>query len=368
MKKRLMLLGAILILLPAWVNPAAAQVQTQAGIAVTQSSARVNFPAGITFGLGAQSDANIVDVRLNYHIEHTAFARVYNEVALQFVPAASVELNWDLSMLRAGGLPAGSSLEYWWKISDAAGGQLETRPETVRFDDDRYAWASVAEGMVTLHWYRGNDSFARELMSAAQDALARMAQSTGAELARPANIYIYGSQEDLLGSMIYRPGEWTGGVAFPRYSTIAIGIAPSNLDWGKRAIAHELSHLIIGQVTLNPYNSIPPWLDEGLAMYIEGPLEAGFSAAMGQAISQNRLISVQSLSSPFSALTGEAILSYAESYSLVSYLIRTYGQDKMLELLETFRQGSTYDEALLKVYGFDMDGLNALWLESINAS
>ena len=33
----------------------------------------------------------------------------------------------------------------------------------------------------------------------------------------------------------------------------------------------------------------------------------------------------------------------------------------MFELLNTFKQGSGYDEALLKVYGFDMDGLDALW-------
>jgi hypothetical protein len=33
----------------------------------------------------------------------------------------------------------------------------------------------------------------------------------------------------------------------------------------------------------------------------------------------------------------------------------------MLELLNTFKQGSDYDGALRKVYGFDMDGLNTQW-------
>jgi len=39
----------------------------------------------------------------------------------------------------------------------------------------------------------------------------------------------------------------------------------------------------------------------------------------------------------------------------------------MLELLNTFRQGSGYDEALQKVYGFDMDGLNELWFSYITS-
>jgi hypothetical protein len=70
---------------------------------------------------------------------------------------------------------------------------------------------------------------------------------------------------------------------------------------------------------------------------------------------------VRSLSSPFSANSDKATLSYAESYSLVDFLITNYGQGKMLELLTTFSEGSSYDGALEKVYGFDMDGLDTLW-------
>jgi len=74
---------------------------------------------------------------------------------------------------------------------------------------------------------------------------------------------------------------------------------------------------------------------------------------------------VQSLSSPFSAYADKALLSYAQSYSLVEFLITSYGQAKMLELLNTFRQGSSYDAALERVYDFDMDELDSLWREYI---
>jgi len=33
----------------------------------------------------------------------------------------------------------------------------------------------------------------------------------------------------------------------------------------------------------------------------------------------------------------------------------------MLELLNTFKTGETYDNALLQVYGFDIDGLDTRW-------
>ncbi len=67
------------------------------------------------------------------------------------------------------------------------------------------------------------------------------------------------------------------------------------------------------------------------------------------------------LSSPFSAQPEQAYLSYAQSYSLVEFLIDEYGGEDTLHLLSTFRRGSSYDEALERVYGFDMDGLDVLW-------
>jgi hypothetical protein len=267
-------------------------------------------------------------------------------------------------MLKVGGLPPGSTVTYWWRVKDAGGNRVETAPAQVRYDDLRYQWRSLTEGKVNIYWYNGNEAFARELMSAAQQALERLAEDTGASLEEPAELYIYASAADLQGAMVY-PQEWTGGVAFTRYSIMAIGIAPSDIEWGKTTIAHELTHLVIHQMTLNPYNDLPIWLDEGLAMYNEGPPDPAFTNFLIQAIAKNSLISVQSLSSPFSAYAAEAYLSYAESYSLLEYLITTYGQGRMLELLNVFRQGSSYDGALEKVYGFDMDGLNGLWRDYV---
>jgi hypothetical protein len=263
-------------------------------------------------------------------------------------------------MRKTGGLPPGSSVGYWWTVTDDKGVRMETEMTKIPINDARYSWQSLTEGKVTLYWYEGDGIFARELMDVAQQTLVLLAEDTGAELERPVNIYIYASSQDLLGAMIF-PQEWTGGVAYTRFSTIAIGIPPDSLDWGKRAMVHEFTHLVIHQMVFNPYNDLPTWLDEGLAMYAEGDLEPVFVALLDKATAEDSLISVRSLSSPFSAYAEESVLAYAQSYSIVEFLLNNYGQSKMLELLSTFRQGSGYDAALLKVYDFDMDGLDSLW-------
>jgi hypothetical protein len=224
----------------------------------------------------------------------------------------------------------------------------------------------LTAGQLSLFWYEGNQSFADELMAACQQALKRLTEDTGVYLEKPVNMYIYASGKDLQGAMIF-PQEWTGGVAFTEYGIIAIGVPPDELDWGKRALAHELGHMVTHQITFSPYGNtlLPTWLDEGLAMHAEGEPDPYLQSVLEYAIAQQKLISVRSLSSPFSAKPEEAYISYAESQSLVEFLIRDYGKDKMLQLLNLLKMGNSCDEALTEIYGFDQDSLYRLWQEYI---
>jgi len=362
MSKKARLIVLVFCLFLAILTPGL--VQAQGELTILNSSAEAVFPSKLNFSLSAHSNVNITDIRLCYAVDRASFAQITSEGYVEFTPSTTVDVSWALETLKFGGLPPGSTARYWWWVEDASGKKVETAPAQVRFDDTRYQWRNLTEGKVALYWYKGDDFFARELMSAAQQALERLAADTGAHPEKPVELYIYANANDLKGAMIH-PQEWTGGVAFTRYSIMAIGIAPSDINWGKTTIAHELTHLVIHQMTLNPYNELPTWLDEGLAMYNEGLLDPGFTSYLIWAIAENRLISVQSLSSPFSAYAEEAYLSYAQSYSLVEFLIGSYGRGMMLELLDAFTEGSSYDGALERVYGFDMDGLDSLWREYV---
>jgi len=358
MIKKVVLLGSVICLLFLAISPVPSQAQS--GLAVLDTPTNTQFPAELSFGIKASSDVNITDIRLHYEVERSGFAVVTSEAYIEFEPSTAVEMEWTWDMRRTGGLPPGTSVSYWWVVEDAQDNRVITSPARVQFDDTRYPWQGMTEGKVTLRWYKGEDQFAGELMAAAQEVLNRLAGDTGARLEKPVDVYIYADASALQGSLIF-PQEWTGGIAFTRYGRIAIGIAPDQLDWGKRAMSHELAHLVVHQMTFNPYTELPTWLNEGLAMYAEGSLEPVYVDLLQRVVNAGALISVRSLSSPFSAHPDQSALSYAQSYSVVEFLIDSYGQSRMLELLLAFREGSGYDAALEKIYGFDMDGLDASW-------
>jgi hypothetical protein len=328
------------------------------------SSVELDFPLKLLFKISADSANQITDIRLHYSTNIESFAPITSEAFIIFTPDTAIDAEWLWDMRKTGGLPPGTNIKYWWTVKDASGSRVETTPTSIKFDDNRYDWQSLTEGNLTIYWYEGNQSFAAELMAAAQQALVRLEQNTGARLKKPAEIYVYANSGDLLGALVF-PQEWTGGVAFTLYNIIAIGITPNNIDWGKSAISHELTHLVVQQMVSNPYTGLPTWLDEGLAMYAEGALDIGFTSRLMNAINKGRLIPVRSLSSPFSTDAETAYLSYAQSYSLVEFLVTEYGQDRMQILLTTFSKGSSYDEALESAYGFNMGELNTLWHDHV---
>jgi len=365
MIKRIILIAS---LVPLLLYPAV--VAAGEDITVKASDVDVDFPNQAVFTIEAESYTNIVDVRLYYQVDRMNYVEVVSEGWADLTPASKIEASWVWDM-RNSSLPPGAEVLYWWMIEDADRNRFETSPAIMHFDDERYSWHSLNStippgGELSLFWYEGDATFAGELMDACQEGLARLGQEIGPYPEKPIEIYIYASTVDLKGAMIF-PQEWTGGVAFTAFSTIAIGISPSELDWGKRALLHELTHLVVHQATFSPYGQLPLWLDEGLAMHSEGELDTVLRSYLEEAIAKDELISVRSLCSPFSAYSEKASLSYAQSYSLVEYLLDNYGQDSMLDLLAILKQGSTYDEALTDVYDFDVDGLDARWRATITS-
>lgn len=351
----------IIISLVALLTPAHA---TAAGgeIKLVKSGTENRFPNLLTFNIRAEGPAPVNRIRLRYEVDKMTYAPAFAEAWPDVQQGKEVSATWTWDM-RKGSLPPGAKITYWWVVEDTAGNRLTTPRQTLSFDDTRYKWQRVGDNKISIFWYQGNRSFADELLKAAQEAAAKLGKDTGVFIERPVSLYIYGNYSDLRGSIV-APEEWTGGVAYAGFNIISIGISPNNLDWGKKAVAHELGHLITHQVTVSPFGAtIPPWLDEGLAMHAEGEQGNSDREALVKAIKDGRMATLQSLSSPFPADAQEAFYAYAQSQNVVEYMINTFGKDKLNNLLVLLNDGNTMDEALFKTYGYNLGGLDEAWIE-----
>ncbi len=338
------------------------------GFSVTLSAPKVDFPDSIEFKIEAESDAEITDITLQYRMDKVGILPVTSVVFPSFEAGEKTSAEWKWDMTQTGGLPPGADLTYWWSIKDASGHKVDTPGKALSFDDGRHAWKEAQSASFNLYWYKGDSGFAQQLVAAGEDALSLLEDDIGAKPERTIEVYVYGSTTALQESLIF-PQEWTGGLAYTEYGVVALGVSTGQVGWGEGAMAHEMAHLVVHQATMNGYGVVlPSWLDEGLAMYAEGDLTSEFTSALSSAVKRDRLDSVQSLSSSFPADTAGATLAYAESYSLVEYLLdHKGGRANMLDLLGAIRDGSGYEEALQAVYGLTISQLDSQWKQHLTA-
>ncbi len=247
-------------------------------------------------------------------------------------------------------------------MTDEEGQEILTPRKETRFADARFDWQSHTDGNVTFHWYAGGDDFGRRIAEGVRSGLDSLILDQ--ELVAPIRVFAYESSNDVRGAVLFAQ-EWTGGLAFVRQNIILITVDPASFDRDLPGVVHELAHLLVEEVTFNCFGGLPTWLNEGLAVYAEGVPSESQRVALADAIANDDLISLRSLNSSFPVGHSGAILSYAQSYSLVNYLLDAYGWTKMQELLAVFSRGSTDEKAISQVYGLDFDALEAGWRESL---
>lgn len=323
----------------------------------------VDFPHLLTFHLEAQAPFVIEEAEVRYSVEQMTCGIGTSTGTAEVSPGTSIDVNWEWDLRDSGGLPVGARVNYSWVVS-GNGQSLETLPETITFDDPRHDWRMISGEHTQILWYQGNDAFAEDLLNAAEAGARRLAETTGVTPVKPVAIRIYDSPAAMQETVLFSH-EWAGGVAFPRHGVVVMGINTGNLLWGRNAMIHEMTHVVLGQSTFTCGTSLPAWLTEGLAVYNEGPVVPVFSRKLDDAISTNSVFTMRSIAGSFPTLEDDAILAYAQSRSIVAFLINTYGPEKMNDLLEAFPRLATIERALEEVYGFDTVGLQTAWRESV---
>ncbi len=329
-----------------------------------QNDAVFDFPNSISFTADLGWTTDIKKVRLHYGSKQDSFGSVGGVAYPDFDNGKRIEVNWEWDMRQSGGEPPGATIWWMWELTDKQGNVTFTSRQEKTWLDDQHNWKTLSEGLIRLHYYYPDSSYGEELKNTAVQALEHLENDIGIAPEDPIDLYIYSSTQEMRDAIFYEPG-WTGGLAYPQYNILIIGIDPLNMEWGKVTEAHELTHVLVGDYTFSSLGSIPTWLNEGLAVYGEGGPNSMEAAHFEQNRMDDNLLSFKVLSGGFSEDPSVADLSYSQSYYMVEYLLITYGKTKMLALLQELKNGEEIEEGLKKVYGFSLSGFEDEWRGSL---
>jgi len=178
----------------------------------------------------------------------------------------------------------------------------------------------------------------------------------------PVIIEIYPNHEDFVVRTIGMPGVGILGAAFGY--VLAMDSPTDHPDneyhWGT-TLWHELAHVFTLETT---DHLVPRWFSEGLSVYEEwryGPIKGvRIPVNVYEAMGERKFLPIADLDTGFIRPTYEeqVIVSYMQAGLVCDYIDQQYGFDKIVAMLEQYRQGkdtATVIETVLGIAPSDFD-------------
>lgn len=347
-----------MLLLTIWL-PASAQSDVVMG----EPQAQGAFGETVVFSTTFRSDQAPLRVELLTRLPGEAEERV--EFAAHERDTAD---RWRATVYRAGHIVPNTSWQYRFRVV-TDGSSVTGPPATHTVADERLEWQVLAGDRVNVWWHDGGQDFGRRALEIAETALASSSALLGVGQMEPVDFYIYSETPDFRQAMGPATRENVGGQAHPAIRTLFGLIAPRQIgsDWIDELITHELAHLVFHEAVDNPYQYPPRWLNEGLAVYLSRGYSEGDRAQARGAAGGGTIIPLEGLGGNFPTRPVRSGLAYAESVSAVDFMVQTYGEEQLVDLITSFADGTGLDAAFVAATGADFAAFDAAWLASLGA-
>jgi hypothetical protein len=338
-----------------------------ADIDVVENSVDYNFAQQATFTLRAETDVEITRLYLFFRAQDDDDTEVV-EIDLE-EPTSEVDVSYVYD-LRHSPLPSFAEVTFWWRLEDGADTALRTAPRQFHYIDNRFQWEQLAVDGITAHWIegRGDLAFGQAALDIAQSSVMEIGADLRLTSTDPIDIYIYDTQQNLRAAMVLTGRDWVARQARPELGVIVVAV-PDQAGYTskmKRYLPHEITHLLVyRRVTPLGYQHVPAWLDEGLATDNERLPTPEYELMLERAREQGQLLSLKDLCVPFSPDAGTALLSYAQSASVVRFIRERYGSDGIRSLLAAYADGASCEGGVRVALNTSLDGLERAWEASL---
>ena len=316
----------------------------------------------MTFSTTFETDAPILRVELLSRLPGDAADRV------TIAPVERQGDGWRASVVEGGHIVPNTHWQYRFRVVTDEG-TVDGPSSSHRLLDERFEWEVLEGERVNLWTYGGGDRFARDALAIAEAAMAKAADLLGVGDIEPVDFLLYTDTREFRDAMGPATRENVGGQAHPRIRTLFGLISPRQIDsdWADELITHELAHLVFHEAVDNPYQYPPRWLNEGLAVYLSKGYDDEDRRQVRGAAGGGTIIPLEGLGGQFPTRPGRQSLAYAESIAAVDHFVETYGQDRLVELINAFGEGSGLDGAFVVATGEDFATFDAAWLEALGA-
>jgi tetratricopeptide (TPR) repeat protein len=239
---------------------------------------------------------------------------------------------------------------------------LKDRLEKARRERDAQTSFSRSS---TLHFtvkFEGHEEAeaAREILDLLENAYQEVGRALSIYPQAPVNVILYSEEEfrDVTMTPSWSKAIFDGKIRIP------IEGIEEDPELLRKVVNHEYTHALIFELNRS---RIPTWLNEGLALNMEGTGPNRWTEILRDNINRGRPpIPLRSLQGSFLSFSGDrAGLAYAESYSATAYLIDRFGLSRIRDLLSALADNPDFDKAFSDQFMISYDEFETQWRSGI---
>lgn len=330
-----------------------------------RSTADYVYGQSMNFNLAAANVGDIESVTLFFRlgVSPDSFA-----VDVPIEPGDQLNLSYTLDLTQTH-LPPFGSVTYWWQLDRAAGSPLRVPEQVLSYVDDQFTWQQLVTtdeqggGSVRIHWTGDDQTLGEKTRDLIFEMLPKVGRLIPLDQILPFDVYIYPSTSDLGAALRLAGRDFQPGQTYPDLGVILATVV--NPETAETELRHGLSRGLIDLLTFQALNqfafNLPPWLDRGLAGAVRGERDVVLEDALRSAINNHTTIAVSELCDGMSI---EDDLATAQSEALLAYIIETYGDEAVRELVTAFAAGDDCPNALRKAIQLTPEQLETAWLHA----
>jgi hypothetical protein len=328
-----------------------------------RSSAEYNFGQVMKFRLSGETDETMENVNLFMSapdLESILMAEV------QFILKESLDAQHavDLTQVR---LAPFTVVTYWWELETHDGKIIKIPEQTIDYIDDNLEWETAKDQNIVVHWTGDDPAIGQSALDAAVNAIPRLTSNIPISSDNLWRIYVYPRADDMQAALRLTGRNWVGAHAHPELGVVlvtATNAVSSEQDFAN-AISHELNHLLLYQVMGDNYQSLPLWLEEGMATIAELASNGQYEETLQNALESRTTIPFQELCHTFPADSDGSLLAYAQSASIVRFIQSEFGEHAPIQLVGSIADGANCENVTDEVLGVSLGELNDQWLEEV---
>ncbi|HEX8436794.1 peptidase MA family metallohydrolase [Archangium sp.] len=177
-----------------------------------------------------------------------------------------------------------------------------------------------------------------------------------------------------VSTLTYQQIQTTGTIAICKFNKLMVTSPKAvarGYDW-QDTLAHEYVHLVVSQMS---QNTVPIWLHEGLAKFLESrwrgkpglAMTPSTLALLGRRVKEDKLIPFEKMHPSIAMLptAEDAATAFAEVYYAIDYVYSTLGNKALREIILGLRDGKQDRKSVEAATGMPFANFEKAWLAHI---